>query len=268
MSIIRQRKLRIEKMKKYLIAGGILLAILLLVLLKGLATKGEQERKDTLKNSGNPSMGKETGMEEKSGAKQSNQQNTAVASDMRRRNFEGIFLDPSISLGDTVDIRIRFANGLDFVVLTRKEITGLVPSTAGAGGGQIELLVSEEEQLRMSSAFLDAFTKQDTKIYAAEYLEERQKAARPNYPIDPVIRELLYEDPNVSTAAVEPEESVLRHYIEELPDSSESWEQGTTSSAGTEGVQSATDADTATGQQDTSLSGEREQEEEEFYYVD
>ena len=98
---------------------------------------------------------------------------------------------------DTVDIRIMFPNGEDYIILPKRKITHL-----NMKGSTFTCLANEEEILRMSSAIIDAFQKKGAYIYTTRYVETSQEAAEPTYLVKAENIDLINSDPNVLTKAV------------------------------------------------------------------
>lgn len=94
---------------------------------------------------------------------------------------------------DTVDIRIMFPNGEDYLILSKKNIMDLRLDTS-----VFSVYLNEDEILRMSSAIVDAYTTTGAKIYTTRYVEPNvQDEAIPNYPVRPATLDLINSDPNI-----------------------------------------------------------------------
>ena len=86
--------------------------------------------------------------------------------DIREVFLAQVEMSDYLQAGDKVDIRIRYFNAKDYIVLSGKK---LVKCEAGRG---IVLLLAEEEILSVSSAIADCENYENTKLYAVEYPEE------------------------------------------------------------------------------------------------
>lgn len=85
-------------------------------------------------------------------------------------------LSAYMQMGDMVDIRIRYFNAEDYIVLSGKT---LVECEMGHG---VVLLLTEEEILSVSSAIADCEKYENTRLYAVEYPEEiKQGGSSTNY---------------------------------------------------------------------------------------
>lgn len=125
-------------------------------------------------------------------------QGEPVGRDMRIHKYTCIKLTEKMKKGDYVDIRISFANGADFVLLSKKQIQEIaLPQEEGSKEGVLWLNVSEEEILRLSSAVVDAFLNDGCSIYAVQYIQKSQEAAVVNYKVNDVVAQLIEDDPNI-----------------------------------------------------------------------
>lgn len=85
-------------------------------------------------------------------------------------------LPEHIQAGDRVDVRIRYANAEDYIVLSDKSLL-----RCDRDRGMV-LKLTEEEILLLSSAIADSDYFKDTQIYVVEYPEyEQQEGGRVNY---------------------------------------------------------------------------------------
>ena len=116
--------------------------------------------------------------------------------DWRIHGFPYIKLTSNLKVGDYVDVRISFADGGDFVVLSKKQIQGLSPLRE-EGTRALWLIVSEEEILRLASASVDAYCNEGCSIYAIQYVSDTQKEATVNYVVSDTVKKLMEEDPNI-----------------------------------------------------------------------
>ncbi|NOJ72347.1 SAF domain-containing protein [Paenibacillus alvei] len=91
---------------------------------------------------------------------------------------------------DMIDVRIRFPNGQDYIVLSKKEIKSIQYPTIWAH-------LDEQERLLFSSACVDAYLN-GGQIYALRYIEpQMQNKAIPNYPANELVLKLIESDPNI-----------------------------------------------------------------------
>ncbi|KJB86827.1 hypothetical protein AZ66_16645 [Paenibacillus sp. E194] len=91
---------------------------------------------------------------------------------------------------DMIDVRIRFPNGQDYIILSKKEIKSMQYPTIWAH-------MDEQERLLFSSACVDAFVN-GGQIYALRYIEPQiQNKAVPNYPANEQVLKLIEADPSI-----------------------------------------------------------------------
>ena len=70
--------------------------------------------------------------------------------DVRIQEFNMVTLPATLEEGDFIDIRLRLPNGVDYIVVSKKEVT--IPEVAGVPSSDtIEVNMSEDEILTMSS---------------------------------------------------------------------------------------------------------------------
>lgn len=94
---------------------------------------------------------------------------------------------------DYVDVRISFANGEDYLVLSKKEVSNLRLSDC-----IFTTTLSELEILRLHSAIIDAYTQEGSRIYTTAYIESNiQDAGIVTYPARTETTNLSVEDRNV-----------------------------------------------------------------------
>lgn len=113
-----------------------------------------------------------------------------LGDDVRTYLYDYIVLPQGIDTDDMFDIRIRFPNGEDYVVAVGKKVQSVVEE-----GAFIE--ATEEENLLLSSAYVDTVVYEGAKIYAALYVEDYQEASVSNYPFNLYTTELASWNPNL-----------------------------------------------------------------------
>jgi hypothetical protein len=121
----------------------------------------------------------------------------SVASELREVEYQVIYLGSNISSGDTVDVRLFFPNGEDYIVLTKKLIKNIA-----ADNQTIYLWLAEEEILRMSSAIVDTYLYSGAKIYITKYIEPNlQNASFTTYEPSLATIHLIRNNPNIIETA-------------------------------------------------------------------
>ncbi|MBO4559617.1 MAG: hypothetical protein J5712_05995 [Lachnospiraceae bacterium] len=132
----------------------------------------------------------------------------APGDDERELRYGCVRYDSLVGMGDCIDVRVRYPDGTDYVVLSKKPVYGLDEQG-------LLLRVREEEILLMDSAVVDASLFEGTYLYAANYVEDLiQEAAIVNYTPAPAVIELIGRDPNIVRAATEYLSMGLRNDIE------------------------------------------------------
>ena len=136
--------------------------------------------------------------------------------DMRRISFSYIEVPLDLEVNDYIDIRIRFLDGEDYIIVEQKRVLDLTKSTIGDQTVQLlGICVSEEELLKLSSAKVDMEIYPNTKIYAVQYLGEYQEKASANYPINKFVLEQISWNPNIKKSMLDKENSNNRKSLEE-----------------------------------------------------
>ncbi len=121
--------------------------------------------------------------------------------DVRNQEFNMITLPTTLESGDFVDIRMRMPNGVDYIVVSKKEVT--IPDVAGIPSSDtINIKMSEDEILTMSNAIVEAYIMTGAELYASRYTDPgNQQKATPTYPISRETMELINTNPNVVNEA-------------------------------------------------------------------
>jgi len=113
-----------------------------------------------------------------------------------------------------VDVRIRFANGLDYVVLSQKKVIDIEIPTLWTH-------MSEQELLMLSSAYVDAYLN-NAQLYAVRYIDGMvQEEAIVNYPVNADVLRLIENDPNIIERAKTAMSEQARRLLEQKLDSTQ-----------------------------------------------
>ena len=122
--------------------------------------------------------------------------------DLRLMEYTVINIPQKLEANQFIDIRIMFPNGLDYIILSKKQVTDIQRATEN----QKEFLwisVSEEEMLRMSSAIVDASIVEEAYLYVVPYIApDIQKKAVTTYPSNSEVQTLILQDPNIIKKAI------------------------------------------------------------------
>lgn len=210
MSIIRQRKMRLKKNSMiitvilFITIMIILITFVYLKLSSNFEVKTIEEKKDSLSSSSEIILK----------SKQTPMRND-ITDDLRLHYYSNIKLSDKVSIGDYIDVRISYANGMDFIILPKKKVLDVSISNNNLDSA-LWLEVSEEEILRMSSAFVDMNHHESCLVYAIKYLNETQNIAKANYPVNEEVRKLIDSDPNIINKGINLIESTYRNVIDEI----------------------------------------------------
>lgn len=138
------------------------------------------------------------------------------SSDMRIHEFDFIDISNQLQNGEFVDIRIAYPNGEDYIVVNHKQIISiyaLQPEQTDTGY-KISMKVTEEEILRLASAYVDMSYYPGARIYAVSYLDQFQQAGMVDYPVNSQVFQLLGWNPNIMNYVSSPEEQQYRMTLE------------------------------------------------------
>ncbi|AWB44861.1 hypothetical protein DCC85_11950 [Paenibacillus sp. CAA11] len=117
-----------------------------------------------------------------------------ATADLRNREMSFVQLPMALKNHDTVDVRIQFPTGQDYILLSKKKINSLAKDT-------ISVTLKEHEILSLSSAIVDAYLHKAS-IYALTYVEpELQEEAVSTYPVNERVLQLIQRDPNIVVKA-------------------------------------------------------------------
>ena len=88
-----------------------------------------------------------------------------TTNDKRQQEYNVVILPTDLMTGDYVDIRLMLPNGEDFVVVSKKTVT--IPMSNGEYlADTIWMDLGEDEILSMSSAIVEAYKIEGSKLYA------------------------------------------------------------------------------------------------------
>lgn len=111
-------------------------------------------------------------------------------------NVATLMVDSAVN--DYVDVRIAFADGSDYVVLSKKQMKKLIYETSTWYTD-----LNEQEILTLTSAITDAYTNTGTYIYLTRYTNPTIQAANEcTYPVNGIVHDIVTgsgstTDPNV-----------------------------------------------------------------------
>lgn len=163
-----------------------------------------------------------------------------VSSELRELEYTVISISKKVDNNDIVDVRISYPNGENYIVLSKKRIYGMK-----SGKAYCYFQLNEEEIQLMSSAIVDAYLYQGTKIFTTEYIQPgMQKASTVDYdPSDATINRIK-NSPNIVNVANEYLSHIVRSDLESrLADSKANNTSNSSSVSGSSSSSAATSED-------------------------
>lgn len=121
--------------------------------------------------------------------------NEKITDDLREQEYNMIVLPQYLDAGAYIDIRLRLANGQDYIVVSKKCVNNVTEDT-------IWMNLYEQETLAMSNAIVEAYKMTGAKLYATTYVEPgNQGSAIPTYVPSPEVINLINSDKNITEEA-------------------------------------------------------------------
>lgn len=131
-----------------------------------------------------------------------------ITNDTRTYEIGEVNLTTRQSNHDTVDIRIVFPDGTDYILLSKKTIQNL-------SGQYFDILMNEDEILRYESALVDA-VENGARLYTTKYVHETlQDDATAFYPVKQTTLDEIASDPNIVQVAQSTLNASVRQNLEE-----------------------------------------------------
>ena len=87
-----------------------------------------------------------------------------IGQDVRIQEINAINLPIDLAVNDFIDIRIMYPSGVEYIVLTQKQVMKI-------SGTTIWMDMSEEDTLLLNSAIVDSYLTEGTKLYAVRYTD-------------------------------------------------------------------------------------------------
>ena len=133
-----------------------------------------------------------------------------VDSNIREVEYNTIYMNSNMIQNDFVDVRIRFPNGEDYIVLSKKRI--LSPNMESF---HCFLWLNEDEILYMSSAIVDTYLYNGSLLYTTRYIEPNlQHESIPTYQPSLASLALMEQDKNIVDKASKEINKRLRKALE------------------------------------------------------
>ena len=131
----------------------------------------------------------------------------SINSTYRLVEYSMIMLPTELQKGDTIDVRISYPNGQDFIVVAKKVVEK-------SDSSSIWLKLKEDEILKMNSAIIESYSVEGAKMYAVNYTQPGvQAAANANYPVSDKVYQLLTYDPNIVEAIQQQYKNAVNNYL-------------------------------------------------------
>lgn len=124
-----------------------------------------------------------------------------LTGDLRTQEYNMLQLPSQLGSGDYVDVRLRMPSGLDYIVVSKKEVE--IPLIDGVESlNTIWLQLTEEEILSMSNAIVEAYQLEGSVLYTTKYVEPgTQIKATPTYVPSERVINLITQNPNIVNEA-------------------------------------------------------------------
>lgn len=121
--------------------------------------------------------------------------------DLRVQEYNSIVLPIDLVTGDYIDVRLQLPTGQDFIVVSKKRV--VIPEVDGEFlADTIQLEMTEDEMLAMSSAIVENYYVQGSLLHANKYKEAGlQEKASPTYVAKSEVTALMDSDPNIVAKA-------------------------------------------------------------------
>jgi hypothetical protein len=145
-------------------------------------------------------------------------QDDKLTPDLRKQDYNHIILNYNLKKGDFVDIRIKYKDGSDYRVATKKKILDL-------NGTEAVYQISEDEREYVNNATVVAVINGGV-LYTTIYKDpENQPAAEVNYVLNDNVKNLIKANPNIVKNA----QDQLSQNVKAVPDSKQQTQNSTSS---------------------------------------
>lgn len=124
--------------------------------------------------------------------------------DVRTQEYNMLVLPTELAPEDYVDVRLMLPNGQDFIVVSKKRVS--IPQTSDGTymADTITMNLAEDETISMSSAIVEAYKINGSKLYVTKYTDPgiQEKSIETFIPTQE-IADLINSDPNIVATARE-----------------------------------------------------------------
>ena len=126
-----------------------------------------------------------------------------TSDDLRKEEYNVISLPVDLAPGEYVDIRLMLPNGQNYVVVSKKKVTIPVVNDQYLSD-TIQMNLTEEEIMILSSAIVENFKTSGSKLYATRYTEAgMQEAATMTYYPNSDVQNAIQNNPNIVMKAIQ-----------------------------------------------------------------
>lgn len=134
---------------------------------------------------------------------------TLVSDEVREAEYNTIIVSSNILNNDTVDLRIAYPNGEDYVVLSKKILKGYEDMI------NCHFWLNEEEIIRMRNAIVDAYIYTGSFLYTTKYIEPNlQEPSVVTYTPSVEAINLIQQNPNIIKTATNDLSELVRQALE------------------------------------------------------
>lgn len=126
------------------------------------------------------------------------QSNEIVTDDTREEEYNMIVLPMDLMTNDYVDIRLMTPQGQNFIVISKAQVTVPQNNDGTYIADTIKINLREDEILTMSSAIVEAYGVEGSKLYITKYVDPAmQVAAIPTYTPNAAVTLQIQSNPNI-----------------------------------------------------------------------
>jgi hypothetical protein len=124
-----------------------------------------------------------------------------TSNDLRNQEYNMVVLPSTMESGDYIDVRLRLSNGVDFIVVSKKQVE--IPTADGVDTSDVvKIKMTEAETQIMANAIIEAYIDEGSILYATTYVEPGlQESMIPTYVPSGEVQNALNSNPNIGQEA-------------------------------------------------------------------
>ena len=124
-----------------------------------------------------------------------------TTNDLRKQEYNMVILPSQMITGDYIDIRLRLSNGVDYIVVSKKQVT--IPEVDGVPSESAMVInMTETETMVMANAIIEAYIDQGSLLYATTYVEPgMQSSVISTYVPSGTVQSAINANPNIEQEA-------------------------------------------------------------------